>query len=226
MTATPQAPEPELWTVHAGGFQATVDAFAVQEHSRANPHYPVPQHLWFLSMVGSQTALKAIGAALLNSPAQAVHLTPGAAGLVLDERRITCQPDAQSGAWTTKLVRLGNQMGWHAMVYPKLAEYLDDRPDFLLLAQPGENPEPRHYQFLDRRLPLPLHHSWADWLWNRGLIAEEIIPLHCRGLQAWRCQPEEAQLAAELSQAVAAGRLPRPGPGAANRNGPTHRAGA
>ena len=48
-----------LYTISAGGFSATVDAFARDEKTDG---------LWFVSMVGSQTALKAIWASLLKQP--------------------------------------------------------------------------------------------------------------------------------------------------------------
>ncbi|MCY3696648.1 MAG: hypothetical protein OXG86_05775, partial [Chloroflexi bacterium] len=48
----------QLYTITAGGFSATCDAFAAD---------PEENQLWFCSMVGAQTSLKAIWAALLNS---------------------------------------------------------------------------------------------------------------------------------------------------------------
>ena len=48
-----------LFTISAGGFSATADAFARDD---------ITEGLWFLSMVGSQTALKAIWASLLKQP--------------------------------------------------------------------------------------------------------------------------------------------------------------
>ena len=72
MAATQTATEPvnsqDLHTVSAGGFSATADAFARD---------PDSQELWFLSMVGPQTALKAIWASLLKQPPEAAHLIPG-----------------------------------------------------------------------------------------------------------------------------------------------------
>ena len=71
--------EAELWTVSAGGFSATVDAFAVEP-----PEEPNRLHgLWLLSMVGPQASLKAVWASLLNMPPKPAHLTPGADGLLL-----------------------------------------------------------------------------------------------------------------------------------------------
>ena len=69
-TSQPQ----ELYTVSAGGFSATADAFARD---------PDSQGLWFLSMVGSQTALKAIWASLLKQPPDVAHLIRGADGMAL-----------------------------------------------------------------------------------------------------------------------------------------------
>ena len=52
--------DPEyLYTITAGGFSATADAFARDDATDG---------LWFVSMVGSQTALKAIWASLLKQP--------------------------------------------------------------------------------------------------------------------------------------------------------------
>ena len=69
-TIEPVNPE-ELYTVSAGGYSATADAFARKLDSG---------ELWFLSMVGPQTALKAIWASLLKQPPEAAHLIRGADG--------------------------------------------------------------------------------------------------------------------------------------------------
>ena len=48
----------------------------------------------------------------------------------------------------------------------------------------------------------PMHHSWAEWLWERGIEQKEITPLECNGIHAWRCIPNEAKLRQDLSEAV------------------------
>ena len=195
---------PDLWTVSAGGFSVTADAFAVEDpEGPGNPH-----NLWFLSMMGAQTSLKAVWACLLNMPPKPAYLTPGADGLALNEEMYTCQiPTKSIGTWTTRITRMANGMGWHAMMFSRMAEYGFQKEDFLLVIRPGENPAEQHHRFLDRRVSLPLHHSWADWLWERGLENGEIQPLRSLGIQAWRCVPEPLQLESDLSQAVAAGIL-------------------
>ena len=64
----------DLYTISAGGFSATADAFARDEETEG---------LWFVSMVGSQTALKAIWASLLKQPPDSAHIIKGADGMAL-----------------------------------------------------------------------------------------------------------------------------------------------
>ena len=74
MLATHTIDPEELFTITAGGFSATADAFARDEETDG---------LWFVSMVGSQTALKAIWASLLKQPPDTAHIIKGADGMAL-----------------------------------------------------------------------------------------------------------------------------------------------
>ena len=189
----------DLYTISAGGFSATADAFARD---------PDSEGLWFLSMVGAQSALKAIWAALLKRPPESAHLLAGTDGLALSGGFHRCEiPGETVGTWTTKIARLPVSGGYHGMVYTRLAEYAFERDAFLLLA-PGEAEAPAlHHRFLDRRSPLPLHRSWAEWLWRRGITVGEITPLQSAGVVAWRCVPDAEALRDDLAAAVAAGTL-------------------
>ena len=200
MTAAHAAPDTrDLYTISANGFSATADAFARD---------PDSEGLWFLSMVGAQSALKAIWAALLKRPPETAHLLVGTDGTVLSGGFHRCEiPYETLGTWTTKIARLPVSGGWHALVYTRMAEYAFERDGFLLLA-PGEEEAPAlHHRFLDRRSPLPLHRSWAHWLWHRGLTVGEIVPLQSAGIAAYRCIPDAEALREDLSHAVAAGTL-------------------
>ena len=189
----------DLHTISAGGFSATVDAFARDDRD---------QTLWFLSMVGSQTALKAIWAALLKQPPEAAHLIRGADGTALSGGYQRCTiPPQTVGTWTTKISRLQVTGGWHAFVYTKLAEFSHDSDSFLLLAGDEREAPALHHRFMDRRSPLPLHRSWADWLWDRGIANGEIAPLQSAGIVAYLCQPDGERLRSDLSEAVASGTL-------------------
>ena len=200
MKASPSPPGPDdLHTVSAAGFSATVDAFARDDRA---------QSLWFLSMVGSQTALKAIWAALLKQPPEAAHLMRGADGTALSGGYQRCTiPPHTVGTWTTKISRLPASGGYHAMVYTKWAEFSHDSDSFLLLAGDDREAPALHHRFLDRRSPLPLHRSWADWLWERGTANGEIAPLHSSGIAAYLCQPDGELLRNDLSEAVTSGTL-------------------
>ncbi len=192
----------DLYTITAGGFSATVDAFARD---------PDAEGLWFLSMVGSQTALKAIWASLLKQPPEAAHLIQGADGMALSGGYLRCViPHQTIGTWTTKIARLPVSGGWHALVYTRRAEYAFEHDSFLLLVQEEARAPELHHRFLDRRSPLPLHGSWAEWLWRRGLDAGEIVPLQSAGISAFSCSPDGESLREDLSLAVASGRLSMP----------------
>ena len=192
----------DLYTISAGGFSATADAFARDEDAET---------LWFLSMVGSQTALKAIWGSLLKQPPEAAHLIQGADGMALTGSYQRCAvPHETLGTWTTKISKLPVSGGYHALVYTKWAEYASDQGPFLLLASSEEEAPALHHRFLDRRSPLPLHHSWADWLWRKGLRNGTITPLQSVGITAYRCTPNAEWLREDLSQAVASGRLTLP----------------
>ena len=202
MLATHTIDPENLYTISAGGFSATADAFARDDDTDG---------LWFLSMVGSQTALKAISASLLKQPPDAAHLIRGADGMALSDGYQRCViPHETIGTWTTKIARLHVSGGWHALVYTKTAEFGYEKDSFLLLAQTREEAPALHHRFLDRRSPLPLHSSWADWLWERGIDNGEIVPLQSVGVSAYRCSPKADRLRDDLSDAVASGWLTLP----------------
>ena len=154
MQEPPQTLEPELYTITAGGFSATADAFARDPESNG---------LWFVSMVGAQTALKAIWASMLKQPPDPAHIIRGADGMALSGGYQRCViPNETIGTWTTKIARLPASGGWHALVYTKMAEFASGHDAFLLLAHEDGNVPALHHRFLDRRSPLPLHRSWAE----------------------------------------------------------------
>ena len=96
-----------LHTISAAGFSATVDAFARDD---------ITGGLWFLSMVGSQTALKAIWASLLKQPPEVAHLIRGADGMALSGGYQRCQiPYDSIGTWTAKIAKLPVSGGHHAL---------------------------------------------------------------------------------------------------------------
>ena len=194
-----EGPEIELWTASAGGLSVTVDAFAITRGDEPRD----PDNIWFLSMVGAQAALRAVWASLLNTPPKVVHLTPGSDSLALDGQYYNCAiPRLSSGTWKVRMTKMANGVGHHAITYTGMAEYSHDNEVFVLLARDGENEMEAHHRFLDRRITLPMHPSWAEWLWERGIEEKEIVPMECAGIRAWLCLPNPPKLEADVSMAV------------------------
>ena len=96
-------------------------------------------------------------------------------------------------------------------MYTKTVEFGYEKDSFLLLAQSEEEAPALHHRFLDKRSPLPLHGTWAGWLWERGLEEGEIVPLQSVGVSAYRCSPKAKKLRVSLPDATASGRLTLPG---------------
>ena len=192
-------PVTQLYTITAGGFSATCDAFASD---------PEQNQLWFVSMVGAQTSLKAIWAALLNSPPSPAFLIKGAVDDLHEGGYERCQiPETSIGTWKTKIARLPQAGAWHAMVYTQMAELSFERDAFLLLTPDASEAPALHLRFLNQRTELPIHRSWKDWLWEQGLASEAIRPLKSAGLHAWYCHHDPLGLETELSAAVKYGAL-------------------
>ena len=208
-------------TINAAGFSAVADAYALDSD----------EGLWFLSMVGSQNALKAIWAALLKQPPETAWLIEGVEGAFRGEYRRCVIPYETVGTWTTQSARLPGTGGYQAMLMTRLAEYAFERKDtpgdqpvtFLLLSHAEDDAPSLHYRFLDRRVSLPLHPGWVQWLWDRGLRNEEVQPLEANGILAYLCCPNQDVLRTDLSDAVGAGelRVPRE-EGHVRRNGHSH----
>lgn len=147
--------DPEkLYTITAGGFSATADAFAVDTDLG---------QIWFVSMVGSQTALKAISAAMLNQPPTVAYLSQGldSSPLHPDSIAVVIPPET-IGTWTTKLTRPPLSGAWHNMTYTKTAQFNFENKHFLLLTPHEQQAPELHYIFLNQRSSLPLHPSWPS----------------------------------------------------------------
>ena len=210
----PVAPLPEerdpaaagavLPTIECGKFTAHLDAFAW-----APGRVQRQRDFSFLSLVGSQVALRALWARLLKGE-QATVLLDGPLGRA---SFATLGPEG-AGGWRAHAAALPSAGGHQLTLFPASSFFLAERDDFILIPPPRGSargvPLPtRHYRFLNRRVDLPLHPTWADWLWERALRRGEATPLETYGLdgRAYRCAPNPARLRADISAAVASGAL-------------------
>ena len=173
-----------LLTVSAGGFTATVDGCARDE-----------REFWFLSMLGHQQAVRAIWARLVKG--EAGFLSRDAVG----GEPLPLAREAW-GTWRFTGMRLPSGSAYHGMLIPEIAAYTTDRPDFLLLVRKQDDAAQLHFRFLARRLDLPLHPSWTEWIWRRGLQNGEVEQLESIGLSAYRCLPRPEALRADIGDAV------------------------
>ncbi|MFN8632927.1 MAG: hypothetical protein U0893_03665 [Chloroflexota bacterium] len=197
--STPDGPaEPaSLPVLQAGGFGASVDALAWEPDSAASPPR---MRLWFVSLLGSQQAVKALWARLVKGEAGTLTIDD------IDVRFCALAPEG-ARAWRFFRASLPTSGGYHGLLVPDLALFVAERPDFLLLKRPVDDMAKLHYRFLNRRVSLPLHPSWADWLWNRALRSGETRALESHGLEAYRCDPNEAALASDLAAEIRRGAL-------------------
>ncbi|MCC7368786.1 MAG: hypothetical protein IT306_10210 [Chloroflexi bacterium] len=184
--------------LQAGGFTATVDAFAWEPD-------PDPaarrMQLWFLSLLGPRQALKALWARLLKG--EPATLSREALG----QAHVCVLAPEGPRTWRAYTASLTAAAGHQLVLLPETARYAAAREDFLLLPRAEAEAPLLHCRFLDRRVDLPLHAGWHGWLWERAVRRGEATALEAEGIRAYRCAPNVDALAADLSAAVRSGRL-------------------
>ncbi len=191
-------PVTTLPVLQAGGFTASVDAFAWEPGPEPDAWR---MRLWFLSLLGSRETVRAFWARLIKGETATMsrdHLG----------RARFCALEADGPRrWRFVSVGLQTVAGYHGVLVPETARYTAEGLDFLLLPRTAAEAPVLHYRFLNRRLDLPLHAAWADWLWERARRTGEAVTLESHGVQAYRCMPQADVLAADLSTAVRGGAL-------------------
>jgi len=183
----------EPWHIRCAGFGAAVDAFAQDD-----------RELWFLSLLGNQQSVRALWARLLKREFAVLSEEAFTGG------RIATLATTTGSHWRFHVTRLPATGATHAILVPEVALYAGEGTDFLLLARDPDEAPALHYRYLTRRLDVPLHRSWTDWLWERALAAGETRALDARGIHAWRCVPDPDALAAALGRALRGHRIAVP----------------
>jgi hypothetical protein len=152
--------------------------------------------IWFLSMLGSQQAVKAIWARLVKG--ETVNLAEDEFG-----GGTPCWLAREAwGTWRFYSARLPSGSAHHGILVPGLAAYSGERQEYLLVVRDEADAPALHYRFLNRRLDLPLHASWASWLWKRGLSNGEIEALESFGVLGYYCRPDTPALQRDITQDV------------------------
>lgn len=175
----------EPWHLRCAGFGAAVDAFAIDD-----------RELWFISLLGNQQSVRALWARLLKREAAVLSEESFTGG------RFAALATTTGTHWRFHVTRLAVSGATHGMLVPEVALYAGEAADFLLLARDEDAAPLLHYRYLTRRLDVPLHPSWADWLWERAVASGEARPLDTLGIHAWRCVPDVDALTTALGRAL------------------------
>jgi len=159
--------------------------------------------LRFLSIGGPAEAVKAILAALGSR--QSVRLFRRETGGWVDAGWLV------TGLVTYRTLTRKLPCGQiHGLLYPETALPGSRSPGFTLLLPDVQQAEAetRFASFLDMRTPLPLHPSWAPWLWTTFQAEGWLIPLEGEGpWVGWEVRWEEEPLTMLVTEAVQAGAL-------------------
>lgn len=184
--------------LQAGGFSASVDAFAWERDPEPSARQ---MRLWFVSMLGPQQAVKALWARLIKGELATLSFED------LETARFCALAPEGPRGWRFFTASRPAAAGYHGVLVPEMALYATERTDFLLLPRRPEEVAMLHYRYVNCRLDMPLHPAWADWLWQRALQTGEAVRLEARGLDAYRCTPNAEALAEDLTTAVRRGVL-------------------
>lgn len=196
---------PDRAVIQVAGLTAVVECYAWED----DPHQRGRKTLWALGLVGARQALEAIWANLVQG--REAVIVPR----LLASGRFCALAPLGAGGWRSATAALPEASGVHWLLTPAVASYPDARRDFVLLPRHDGEACGLHYQFLNRRVALPLAPAWAGWLWERALAGGEARPLECYSASgtiraAYRCEPDVAALERALSLAVRAGTIPLP----------------
>ena len=114
--------------------------------------------------------------------------------------------------WTQPKRAISNGNGAYSILcYPYAAEYEPETfGKYTLLINPAnaEPPIEKHLAFLNRRVRIPLHKSWANYVWEESLDKEWLEEIHHYGdYRYWIMKPNEELLEALISTHVKYGML-------------------
>ena len=212
MTLDPEAaepaPAPPLYAVRTKGLTVHAETLALELPKNRYEQVGI----WFMSAVGSQTACRAVAANILKSNPEAAVVAPNEALMRTGRKEYyTAHRAAQAAEkWSYKIAKLPRSGAWHLLLY-NLAQLHDNSaiPFILMEQRPGDDADAArmHHLYLSRRLPLPLHRNWAEWLWKQGIKRSEIKELTGIGRRLWLCRPDEESIARGLGTQLRAKKL-------------------
>ena len=193
-----------LYIAQGNKFTCYVEDFALDKEM---------DQVWMLSLLGAQTEVRAIAASMLTHEPSPIALSPLNSDLVPQwkETRYCRIPHETEGSWRMITTRLPVSGATNLLMYTKWAEpRYPASTNFLVITSRDEEAPRRHYNLLDARTSLPMHETWTDWLWDRGLATGEVRELTSMNRRVYLCRPQLTMLQYDVGVAVAAGRLTVP----------------
>lgn len=191
--ATPRAKAPVAETsalflpLSKGGFDVWCDSYRT---SRGITAYG--GHLVFLSMFGTETAVRATWAAFVNQKRPSLEL--GGDFVSLDEVRYTT------------LRRLLAPHRLHlVMIHPDATSVVNPFGKFFYLL--GERPIEQFWARFNRMCQVPLRTQWREQVWAIGLRTQLIRPLVGIGLQGFHVTTETDGWAKVVQDSIQTGEL-------------------
>lgn len=145
-----------------------------------------------LSLVGSREAVKAVWARLMKG--EAAYLDMG------QQVRAARMNTAEGGKLLTERLPSG---AFHGLLLSTALLQGE-----LVLCKREEELPAHFYTVLTRKLRLPLHRDWRDWLWEHALSTGMVEQMASQRLHAFEVNLSVCNLEAKVRQALLAGEMP------------------
>jgi len=181
-------PEP-IPRMSFGGFTAYVEAYVFAGYK-----------VYYASLFGLLGAVKAISAALVAGKSVSLHV-PGKFKKIVSKQ------------FGRKYCMISKRLPSRALNTVVIADYmiLSHERQFCFLAQGSENPVDRFYSQLVYRTEVPLHASWAQWLWDEFCRQKWTGPLRCFRVQSYAVRFTDNKLSELLKRGIQTKQIPEVG---------------
>lgn len=137
--------------VKSGGVQVYTDSFLMEKDRYSN-------QTWMVSLFGPGTGLQSIHAALVTSREVKCHMPSG--------KVLRFYLPSWNVKFHSIVKRVQGQSFRHMVIYPEIASQRSGQSKFILTGFEGTDFPHMLYSFLVKRIEVPIHKSWKQWLWS------------------------------------------------------------
>lgn len=182
----------ERWVVSSKGFSAHVHQMAFADRNVASASYA---DIYYMSVLGPKEAVRAVMGNMLSANPGAMQLerVGGEHSLFVQETLFGVIAPSTRGAWTAPAALRLPCGAYQQLIYTRLAQwrYIPEtesedadagrRGSFTLLASDAGAAPDMYGRFLSEKLPIPIHDSWSDALWEEAVLDGSVTPLRSYG---------------------------------------------